>query len=74
MATINNIIMNKNEFSLRFQEYDNFAFLIDECGKGDTINNDKVQININQVTLNDGVNKYHIVIVDGQLSLDRIQE
>ncbi len=60
----------KSEFSLRFQEYDVSKFLVDEIGTGDTINNEKINITADQMTIfdNDG-SEYKFVIVDGQLKV-----
>ena len=65
------IKFKKEVFSLRFQEYDVSKFLVDEVGVGDTINNDKINITADQVTIldSDDGTKYKFVITNGQLKV-----
>lgn len=71
----NFLIIEKNDFSLKFQEYDNFKFLIDECGLADTTNNNKIEIDMNQVTLRNGLVEYKLIVDnDGQLHLLNLNE
>lgn len=72
---IETIRNQKEEFSLKFQEYDTSKFLVDEVGIGDTINNKKVIIDQSQMILSDSDGtEWKFNIVDGQLKLIKVSD